>query len=84
MLRFEGRADVCVMEWIARQARLGDLALVHLWVPGNEFEKHFDYRAMTCLAPMPASVALHICCDMLDVPFAALPLLRGLTSLCCR
>ncbi len=83
-LRFEGRADACVMEWIVRQARRGSLELVHLWIPGNEFEKHLTYHALDMLAPMPGSVELHVCCDMLDVPFSALPLLQGLVSLRCR
>lgn len=80
-LRFEGRPDASVLDWIA-QGLSPSLQTVHLWVPGNEFDK--TLHDIGYLAALPQHVEVHLCCDAVDVPFAALRHLPGLASLCCR
>lgn len=80
-LRFEGRPEAAVLSWIARDLS-AQLQTVHIWVPGNEFDK--TLHCLGCLAALPRDVELHLCCDTVDVPFATLRQLSGLVSLQCR
>lgn len=81
-LRFEGRMDAPVLDWIARRLSPHALRTVHLWLPGNEFDKTLCH--VHHLEALPSHVELHLCCDAGDVPFAALRQLPGLVSLRCR
>lgn len=80
-LRFEGRPDAVILDWVAGGLS-PNLRTVHLWVPGNEFDK--TMHCLDRLAALPRHVALHLCCDGVEVPFARLRHLSGLVSLQCR